>query len=451
MRSRCTWPPGLAYDAGGQIAAGMWMGALGSAAFYSAATVDNAPVLVAAELVAGNAMLNPVWDPSSPGLLLLVGTNPVVSHGYGTTLPDPIRYLREYRGDGGRVWVLDPRRTETAATADEHVAVRPGADVAVLGALVADLLDRPGVTIADCTSVDLDILREAVAPFTMERAAREAGVDVAALQRLAAEVREHHGRLAVFCGTGLTMARDGVVAEWLRWVLLILTESLDRPGGMRFNRGAVNRLRPPRTSTSSRPAPSGPREPARAAPGGQPGARASRSPTRSTPGTSACWSSPAATRSPRSPIPTGLRRSLARLDALGRGRRGRQRAVRDSPPTCSPRPASSNAPTSRSPSTCALRSGLQSTRPVVAAGRRAQAGVVDARVARPAARLRHPRRRRSRRARRRDLPRRRARPLGSSPGSTCSAPVRTVWTYRSSTAGCARRCCSTARGTSPRR
>ena len=123
---------GFAYDAAGQMAAPTWLAKLGSRSFYTAVTVDNAPVLVAAQLVTGHAMLNPVWDPASAGVLVLVGTNPVVSHGYGTTLPDPIGYLREYRERGGRVWVIDPRRTETAAHADEHLAVRPGRDVALL-------------------------------------------------------------------------------------------------------------------------------------------------------------------------------------------------------------------------------------------------------------------------------------------------------------------------------
>ena len=133
---------GMAYDSAGQIAAGSFLGALGSSSFYTAVTVDNAPVLVAAELVTGNAMMNPLWDPTTPGLLLLVGTNPVVSHGYGTTLPDPVNYLRDYRRIGGRMWVLDPRRTESAALADEHVAIRPGTDVVVLAALAREVLGR---------------------------------------------------------------------------------------------------------------------------------------------------------------------------------------------------------------------------------------------------------------------------------------------------------------------
>jgi anaerobic selenocysteine-containing dehydrogenase len=237
---------GLAYDAGGQVAAGLWMRALGSGAFYTAATVDNAPVLVAAELVTGNPMLNPVWDPSEPGLLLLVGTNPVISHGYGTALPDPVRHLRDYRSAGGRVWVVDPRRTETAAHADEHLAVRPGADVTLMAALAAALFDDGADPTERCAPADLAALRVALAPFTLERAAAVADVEVETLVRLVAEIRAHPGRLAVMCGTGTTMAVDGVLVEWLRWVLLVLSGSLDRKGGMRFNRGVVNRPRPPR-------------------------------------------------------------------------------------------------------------------------------------------------------------------------------------------------------------
>jgi anaerobic selenocysteine-containing dehydrogenase len=259
---------GLAYDAGGQIAAGMWMGALGSSAFYTAATVDNAPILVAAELVSGQPMLNPVWDPGSPGLLVLVGLNPVVSHGYGTTLPDPVRHLRDYRRSGGRVWVLDPRRTETAALADEHLSVRPGSDVAVLGAIARALVERCVIvdgrvevlagTAEPCAPADIEALRLALAPFTAERAAAAAGVDAEVIERLIADVLDHPQRLAMFCGTGTTMSRDGVLVEWLRWVILILSGSLDRPGGMRFNRGAVNRLRPPRPGRPDRPPLPGP-------------------------------------------------------------------------------------------------------------------------------------------------------------------------------------------------
>jgi anaerobic selenocysteine-containing dehydrogenase len=238
---------GLAYDAAGQIAAAQWLPSIGSRTFLTAVTVDNAPVLVAAELVSGEPMLNPIWDPTAPGLAIFVGTNPVVSHGYGTALPDPIRHLREYRAGGGRVWVLDPRRSETAALADAYVPVRPGADVAVLGAIAKALLER-GADERElrehCDADEVAALRAALAPFTIARAAATADVDPARLEQLVAEVRAHRGRIAMHCGTGVTMSRDGVLAEWLRWVILIASGSLDTASGMHFHRGVVNRLRP---------------------------------------------------------------------------------------------------------------------------------------------------------------------------------------------------------------
>jgi anaerobic selenocysteine-containing dehydrogenase len=249
---------GMAYDSAGQIATGMCFGALGSGSFYTAVTVDNAPVLVAAELVTGNAMMSPRWDPSSAGLLVLVGTNPVVSHGYGTALPDPVNYLRDHRRGGGRVWVLDPRRTESARAADEHLAIRPGSDVVVLAALVRALLDHGADDdeLRDyCTADDVAALRRTLEPFTLARAAAGAGIEVDALDALVDDLRAHRGRVAVQCGTGVQMAPDGILAEWLKWVLLIVTGSLDRPGGMRFSRGTLSPMRPPRAPRPPRPGP----------------------------------------------------------------------------------------------------------------------------------------------------------------------------------------------------
>jgi anaerobic selenocysteine-containing dehydrogenase len=250
---------GLAYDAAGQIAASTWLPSIGSHSFLTAVTVDNAPVLVAAELVGGDPMLNPVWNPAVPGLAIFLGTNPVVSHGYGTALPDPVRRVREYRAAGGRVWVLDPRRTETAALADVHVPVRPGADVPVLGALAKELLDDG----ADqhelrehCDPGELRALRTALAPFTLERAATAAGVDVSLLEQLVTDMRAAQGRIAMQCGTGVTMSRNGVVAEWLRWVVLIASGSLDRASGMHFHRGLIRPLRRRDANRAPRIAPS---------------------------------------------------------------------------------------------------------------------------------------------------------------------------------------------------
>jgi anaerobic selenocysteine-containing dehydrogenase len=240
---------GMAYDSAGQVASGQFMRGIGSSSFYTAATVDNAPVLLAAEQITGDAMLNPVWEPAGHGLLLIVGSNPVVSHGYGTTLADPVRRLREFRAGGGRVIVIDPRRTETAAHADAHLAPRPGADVALLAAVAREILAEGAnehELYVHCWPQEVASLRAALEPFTIQRAAQAAGLAEHEVVDLISSVRTARGRLAVFCGTGTTMARDGILVEWLRWVLLIISGSLDVQGGMRFNRAVVNRLRPPK-------------------------------------------------------------------------------------------------------------------------------------------------------------------------------------------------------------
>jgi anaerobic selenocysteine-containing dehydrogenase len=243
---------GLAYDSAGQVSCGMWMGSVGSTSFYTAATVDNAPVLVAAEQIAGHPMLNPVWEPQHSRLLLLLATNPVVSHGYGTTLADPVRRLRENQAAGGRIWTIDPRRTESAALSDEHLSVRPGSDVILLAALVRELFEDERCMDAlarTCRDHEVTRLANAVLPFTLDAAAVATGCDRSDLIRLVADLRERHGHVAMFCGTGSTMSLDGILVEWLRWVLLAMTDSLDAIGGMRFNRGVVNQLSPVRLGT----------------------------------------------------------------------------------------------------------------------------------------------------------------------------------------------------------
>lgn len=219
------------------------LGALGSQQFYSAASVDITPLYRAAELVTGFATVFPVWepdDPQGPSLALVIGFNPVVSHGYANVphFTAPGLRLRRFRERGGELWVIDPRRTETAALADRHMAIRPGTDAAVLAWLVRELLvdgADAGELADSCDPADVARLRSAVDPFDLDRVAALAGVSRDGLTELLDAIRRHR-RIAVATGTGLSFTRHGVVTEWLVWALLIVTGSADRPGGMWFAR-----------------------------------------------------------------------------------------------------------------------------------------------------------------------------------------------------------------------
>jgi anaerobic selenocysteine-containing dehydrogenase len=127
-----------------------WLRALGTQNLYSASTLDQMPKQVSAGLMFGTMLSIPVPDVDRCEHLLLLGANPLVSNGSLLTAPDMRGRLRRIRERGGKVVVVDPRRTRTAAEADEHHFIRPGTDALLLAAmactLVEEELDTPVVS-----------------------------------------------------------------------------------------------------------------------------------------------------------------------------------------------------------------------------------------------------------------------------------------------------------------
>ena len=211
--------------------------ALGSKHVFSATSVDQLPHQFVAWAMYGHQFLLPVPDIDRTRLLVLVGTNPMASNGSLWTVPDFPGRLRELRSRGGRLVVLDPRRTETAAMADEHHFVRPGTDATVLLALVhvvlAEGLARPAPYVDG-----LEELRVAVADFTPELAASVSGVAAQAIRELARDVAG--GEAAVHGRMGVSTQEFGVVCQWAIQCLMAITGNLDRPGGTMFTSPAVD-------------------------------------------------------------------------------------------------------------------------------------------------------------------------------------------------------------------
>jgi anaerobic selenocysteine-containing dehydrogenase len=140
--------------------------------------------------------------------------------------------------------VVDPRRTETAALADRHLATRPGTDWLVLGHLVRQLLPADGSPEDGALRARADgvaELREAVAAFDAPTVAAATGLDPADLDALVATIHRH-GRVSALTGTGVSMSRTANVAEWLLWCLGVVSGSYDEPGGMWFNPGYLLQL-----------------------------------------------------------------------------------------------------------------------------------------------------------------------------------------------------------------
>jgi anaerobic selenocysteine-containing dehydrogenase len=224
---------GLGMDAAGYRMAERLHKAIGTPARFSPLTIDGTAKSLAATLVGGFPGLSPRPDYDRAKLVVFLGVNPVISHGHGTAMPSPTTTIRQLRGHAD-VWVIDPRRTETARLATGHVAPRPGTDYAILGYLVAELLRDGPVPAQPVTGTEE--LRQAVEPYTLEHAASLAGVPQEQLTALLASIRQA-GRVVIETGTGITMSEEANVAQWLAWALMILTGAMNRPGGTWFHPG----------------------------------------------------------------------------------------------------------------------------------------------------------------------------------------------------------------------
>ncbi|MEW6267688.1 MAG: molybdopterin-dependent oxidoreductase [Thermodesulfobacteriota bacterium] len=230
-------PAGYSYSH--RIYSSAWIKAIGSCNSYGAGSQDNMGVLLAARFLYGASFRLPIPDLARTRYLLVVATNPVVSQGTLISVADAKRRIEDIRARGGKVVVIDPRRTETAEIADEHHFVRPDTDVLLLLALSHVILEE-GLEAREFLArnvLGLDWLRAKLAPFTPERAASRTGVDAGTIRRVARELAAADGACAygrVVCGT------FGTLAAWSLDVLNVVTGNLDRPGGAVFSDGPID-------------------------------------------------------------------------------------------------------------------------------------------------------------------------------------------------------------------
>jgi anaerobic selenocysteine-containing dehydrogenase len=205
---------------------------------FSATSVDQLPHQLLSYLMYGHQLLLPVPDIDRTQYFLVFGGNPMASNGSLMTVPDFPGRLRELKARGGRMVVFDPRRTETAKVASEHVFVRPGTDPWVLLAMLNTLFDedltRPP------TYVDgLDQVAQLVAPYTPERAEAASGVPAESIRRIAREFAAADGA-AAYGRIGVSTAEFGTVSQWAIQLLNIVTGNLDRVGGTLLTNPAID-------------------------------------------------------------------------------------------------------------------------------------------------------------------------------------------------------------------
>ncbi|ACZ00328.1 molybdopterin oxidoreductase family protein [Thermomonospora curvata] len=228
-----------AHTVAGPLYNGALIRALGTRNVFSASTADQMPKHVSAGYMFGDPLAVPVPDLDRTDHLLMLGANPLESNGSLCSAPDFPGRLKAIRARGGRITVVDPRRTRTAALADQHIPIRPGTDAHLLFALVHTLFAEDLVQLGHLEGRvhGLDDLRALAVDFTPEQVADITGIRPLQIRRMARELAAAE-RAAVYGRIGTCTQSYGTLASWLVDVLNVLTGNLDRPGGAMFPRAA---------------------------------------------------------------------------------------------------------------------------------------------------------------------------------------------------------------------
>ena len=208
---------------------------------YSASSVDQLPQMLAAFRMFGHLALIPVPDVDRTDYFLIFGANPVVSNGSLMTAPNMKGRLRAIRDRGGRVVVVDPRRTETAAMADDHIAIRPGTDAMLLAAMLHVIFAEGRVRLGRLNGQvkNVDALETFVRELPPERVAQRTGIGAEITRRLARDFADTP-KAACYGRAGLCTQRSGTLAAWLVQALNLVTGHLDEVGGMMLTTPAVD-------------------------------------------------------------------------------------------------------------------------------------------------------------------------------------------------------------------
>ena len=218
------------------------MKAVGARGHYSASTLDQLPHELIHKWVYGHRALAPVADIDRTNYMVILGGNPAASNGSLWTVPNVKKRIKDLQARGGKLVVLDPRRTETAKIADEHHFIKPSGDVAFLTAILL-ALDEAGLVNPGRLEALLDDgwsqAWAAVKEFNIADLSAYCGVAEETIREIAANLGADQPAI-MYGRMGVSVQRFGAVNQWLIQLINIACGNMDREGGVLFNQPLVD-------------------------------------------------------------------------------------------------------------------------------------------------------------------------------------------------------------------
>lgn len=199
---------------------------------FSATSLDQLPHQLAANLMYGHQFFIPIPDIDRTQLMVIMGGNPLASNGSIMTVPNAPKRLKDIQHRGGKLVVIDPRRSETADIADQHLFIRPGTDAWLLMAVINTLFTEQWVTANHLTTLvdGLDAVQRSAEPFTAEMAETQTGIRAKIIRDLAKQLA-HTDKAVLYGRMGVSVQEFGALCQWAIQVINILIGALDTEGG----------------------------------------------------------------------------------------------------------------------------------------------------------------------------------------------------------------------------
>ena len=234
----------VVHDHGALLLRAALQKSLGTRNAYSAGSQDTSPRFATSYYLYGNSFAIPVPDVDRTDHLLVLGANPLVSNGSILSAPNLRARLRAIRERGGKVVVVDPRRTETAREADEWIPIRPGTDAALLLGMLQVLLERGRIDREPLRRIarGLGAVEKRLDAFRREDAARHTGIPVAVIERMALEFADARSSVA-YSRVGVCNSRTGTLGTFATDLLNIAAGRLGAVGGAMFASPALDPAR----------------------------------------------------------------------------------------------------------------------------------------------------------------------------------------------------------------
>ena len=231
-----------AHNFGTMVFGPPFLRALRSKNRFSATSCDQLPLMMASYFMFGHQLLFPVPDVDRTDFMMILGANPLASNGSIMAGPGIKKRLEGIRTRGGRVVVVDPRRSETARIADEHLFIRPSTDALFLLGLLHEVCAR-GIDLGRLSGSVKNLERiEAIAKdYPPAQTQAVTGVPAETVKRLARELLDAP-KAVLYGRMGTSTQEFGSLCMWLINVINAVTGNLDEPGGSSFSTPAIDVL-----------------------------------------------------------------------------------------------------------------------------------------------------------------------------------------------------------------